>query len=67
MQTTYFLCITLIVCCITFVLSDVNSIRNAEPSLCYDNVDSPYILFSTKTGYRVNQNKDDEEVKVKGT
>ncbi|XP_032795585.1 multiple inositol polyphosphate phosphatase 1 [Daphnia magna] len=66
MQTTYFLCITLIVCCITFVLSDVNSIRNAEPSLCYDNVDSPYILFSTKTGYRVNQNKDDEEVKVKG-
>lgn len=66
MQTNCLFDVAIIVCCVTLGLSDVNLIRNTEPTLCYDKIDKPYIQFATKTGYRVNQNKDDDEIKVKG-
>ena len=54
--------------CYVHVLSDVNFNRKPpKPStLCYDQIDDPYVQFATKTGYRVNQNKDEDEIQYKG-
>ena len=32
----------------------------------YDDTEKPYIHFATKTAYRFNQNKDDDEIKHEG-
>ena len=32
----------------------------------YDDTEKPYIYFATKTAYRFNQNKDDDEIKHEG-
>lgn len=33
---------------------------------CYDDIDSPYVFFGTKTSYRWNRNKNDDEVTPPG-
>ena len=33
---------------------------------CYDDDDDPYIYFATKTAYRWNRNKNDDEIKHDG-
>jgi hypothetical protein len=51
--------------CIVHVLCDGN--RKPPSTHCYDQINDPYIQFAKKTGYRVNQNKEDEEIKIQGS
>jgi len=37
-----------------------------SPYQCYDDIDDPYVYFATKTAYRWNRNKDDDEISHKG-
>jgi hypothetical protein len=53
--------------CFVHVLSKENVERKQPITLCYDQIGDPYIEFATKSGYRVNQNKDDDEIKIKGS
>lgn len=41
--------------------------RSSEsPYQCYDDIDDPYVYFATKTAYRWNRNKDDDEIRHEG-
>ena len=53
--------------CFVHVLSNENVERKQPITLCYDQIDDPYIQFATKTGYRVNQNQEKNEIKIKGS
>lgn len=46
---------------IALVLCDPDRVRKSSEKIvksCYNQIDDPYILFSSKTAYRVNQNRD---------
>lgn len=61
--------VILVLCyCTALVVSDSIEELSAEKdeTTCYDDEDNPYIQFASKTAYRVNQNKDSDEIKPKG-
>lgn len=59
-----FVLLVLTVCLVFLVSSEKNSKRIYTS--CYDQQDNPYLLFSSKTAYRVNQNKDRTEIVFPG-
>jgi hypothetical protein len=37
-----------------------------QSDYCYDDIDHPYVFFATKTAYRWNRNKHDDEISPPG-
>jgi hypothetical protein len=42
-----------------------SSLKN-KSEYCYDDIDHPYVFFATKTSYRWNRNKNDDEITPPG-
>lgn len=43
-----------------------SNLKNQSDYYCYDDIDHPYVFFATKTSYRWNRNKNDDEITPPG-